>query len=79
MITDPIVKYWGHGILWPTVRGFSHSGLASTMAKAPLNHGSTDRLRPPVYTRSYLVGFRISLTMPAPTSLGGEFPSRHAP
>lgn len=24
-------------------------------------------------------GFRLTLTMPPPTSLGGEFPSRHAP
>ena len=24
-------------------------------------------------------GLRLSLTMPPPTSLGGEFPSRHAP
>lgn len=66
MITDPIVKYWGHGILSPTVRGFSHSeraGAAWPRQSTPLNHGSTDRLGPRVYTRSDLIGFRISLTL----------------
>lgn len=29
--------------------------------------------------RSQWTGLRLSLTMPPPTSLGGEFPSRHAP
>ena len=67
MITDPIVKYWGHGILSPTMRGFSHSdrlrvALAQRAEPTPFNHGSTDRFGPRAYTRSDMIGFRISLT-----------------
>ena len=67
MITDPIVKYWGHGNFSPTMRGFSHSERASTshwpLQSTPFNHGSTDRFGPRPYTRSDLIGFRISLTL----------------
>ena len=68
MITDPIVhvKYWGHGILSPTLRGFSFIQRADPLLPqqgSPRDHCSTERLGPRAYTRSEIIGFRISLTL----------------
>lgn len=57
MITDPILKYWGHGTLSVAVRG---GGLP--VLRLP-DHGSKIRLGIQAHDRSAMAGLRISLTL----------------
>ena len=82
MMTDPVRITVVH-CSWPgrcgrdaperAIRGAVDEGFYSDLGVA---HG-----RDPLgaLERVQWTGLRLSLTMPPPTSLGGEFPSRHAP
>ncbi len=58
MITDPILKYWGHATLSVAVRG---GGLP--VLRLP-DHGSKIRLGIQAHDCSAACGLRLSLTLP---------------
>ena len=69
MLVDPVADNEGNS---PT-KGGSYESQAVVHGACHLSAHRRAR------ARWEHAGFRLTLTMPPPTSLGGEFPSRHAP
>ena len=84
MVTDPVritgvhCSWWGcFGRCAPAsaIRG----ALTRLLRDLHTTYGPHGREPLGALERSQWTGLRLSLTMPPPTSLGGEFLSRHAP